>query len=113
MITKERERAHYLLNRAIELGDIVRPELCQKCGGVSPDRALDGHHPDYSKPLDVEWLCRTCHMRTHYQTSSEESVLVAVKMDAKLAVAIKHHCAKQGITIRSFFTAALMEATNA
>lgn len=23
------------------------------------------HHPDYSKPLEVVWMCRPCHLAEH------------------------------------------------
>lgn len=26
---------------------------------------MQGHHPDYSKPLEVEWLCPRCHGARH------------------------------------------------
>lgn len=51
---------------AIERGHLVRPAACEKCRRVPP-LAKDGrsnihaHHADYSKPLDVEWLCAKCH----------------------------------------------------
>lgn len=41
-------------------GDLVKPELCA-CGG-SP---VKGHHADYSRPLDVEWVCEMCHRLRH------------------------------------------------
>ena len=28
-------------------------------------RQVHAHHPDYSKPLDVVWLCHKDHMREH------------------------------------------------
>jgi hypothetical protein len=34
------------------------PELCEGCN--KPVR-LEKHHPDYSKPLLVVWLCKPCH----------------------------------------------------
>jgi len=43
-------------------GALNAPEACQGCGLRT---ALDMHHPDYSKPLDVVWLCRKCHRRAH------------------------------------------------
>ncbi len=54
-------RAQSQLHRAIKRGDVIRPDGCQKCGGSIP-RA---HHDDYSKPLDVIWLCGACHSKRH------------------------------------------------
>lgn len=34
---------------------------CEKCG--DPESQM--HHDDYSKPLDVTWLCRPCHLELH------------------------------------------------
>ncbi len=34
---------------------------CAKCG----DAKSEMHHHDYSKPLEVEWLCRKCHLAEH------------------------------------------------
>ncbi len=35
---------------------------CLICGG---HENVQGHHKDYSKPLDVVWLCVKCHHRVH------------------------------------------------
>lgn len=47
--------AHVYLRR----GKLVR-EPC-RCG--DPNSQM--HHPDYDKPLQVEWLCRKCHLELH------------------------------------------------
>ncbi len=56
----ERARANEAIKRAVKSGRINRPVTCQKCG-VSGK--IEGHHPDYSKPLEVKWLCTKCHRR--------------------------------------------------
>lgn len=54
----ERVRARQILKNAIDRGKIPRPNKCSKCGKVCKPY---GHHIDYSKPLDVLWVCRACH----------------------------------------------------
>jgi len=43
-------------------GKITKPVLCQYCGTYDK---LHGHHRDYSRPLDVQWLCVPCHKQWH------------------------------------------------
>lgn len=46
------------LNKAVMYGRITRPKQCSKCDKHCKP---DAHHSDYSKPLQVIWLCRSCH----------------------------------------------------
>ncbi len=48
--------------RAIHRGELVR-QPCEVCGG----EPAEGHHEDYSKPLNVRWLCRLHHLRLHVE----------------------------------------------
>lgn len=43
---------------AVKKGILVKPKWCEVCNLVKP---LQGHHEDYSKPLEVIWLCTGCH----------------------------------------------------
>ncbi len=54
--------AHILLNNALKNGRIVGGTVCIKCGTAGK---LHGHHEDYFAPLDVLWLCRSCHGKRH------------------------------------------------
>ena len=58
----DHHRARILLHNAVTRGRIVKPKECQDCGAAT---RLDGHHPDYTKPLDVVWVCRPCHGKRH------------------------------------------------
>ena len=51
-------RAYNKLHYAQKLGLIIKPDKCEKCHKV---KVVQGHHPDYDNPLEVEWLCSKCH----------------------------------------------------
>lgn len=72
--SKEQRRANGLVARAVSTGALERPEVCSRCGqrceriGGLGDELVNGiqaHHSDYSRPLDVSWLCASCHRREH------------------------------------------------
>jgi hypothetical protein len=54
--------ARAAVNNAVQWGRIIKPTICETCKTTA---CLDGHHPDYSKPLDVVWLCKPCHATIH------------------------------------------------
>jgi hypothetical protein len=56
----EKGKAHRLIHNAIMSGDIFR-QPCEVCGKSK----AEAHHDDYSKPLDVRWLCKKHHARLH------------------------------------------------
>lgn len=55
-------RVRRVLKYAVSVGKIQR-QPCEVCGNPK----VDGHHDDYSKPLDVRWLCRKHHQEHHKQ----------------------------------------------
>ena len=59
---QEKRNAQHRLQRAVKAGKLTRPNHCERCS--IPGR-IDAHHTDYSKPLDVQWLCTSCHMTEH------------------------------------------------
>lgn len=61
----EKIRAQAAVHNALARGKLTKPEHCESCGRSLPKARLDGHHEDYSKPLDVDWLCRQCHVDRH------------------------------------------------
>jgi len=59
-------KARNSVNVAILSGKLNRPETCQKCGKPQTNGcAMEAHHPDYSQPMDVVWLCTSCHVQYH------------------------------------------------
>jgi hypothetical protein len=58
----ERRKASTMVGNAIRDGKLIPwpvcavPECCDK---------PEGHHPDYSRPLDVVWLCDAHHKQAH------------------------------------------------
>lgn len=61
---KKRQKvvARTLANWALVKGEINR-QPCEVCGS----KTAEMHHDDYSKPLDVRWLCFKHHTELHVQ----------------------------------------------
>ena len=76
--TKASDRAQNILEKAIQKGKVTRKEACEFCGssGVFSNgrTAIQGHHCDYNKPLDVIWLCQRCHHDWHKINKAKEVV---------------------------------------
>jgi hypothetical protein len=58
---REKTKAQNRLNYAIRKGRMARLP-CEVCG---TRERVHAHHHDYSKPLDVRWLCLQCHKDAH------------------------------------------------
>ena len=58
-----RKAASTILGSALKRGKVTKPPICQV-----PDcteTKLEGHHPDYDRPLLVIWLCNKHHRECH------------------------------------------------
>jgi len=73
------------VHTAISSGKLTRPEKCEICGSkgkppitnchnpwtgepmedIQPKQPIVAHHEDYEKPLDVIFVCRSCHYKIH------------------------------------------------
>jgi hypothetical protein len=58
----EQYKAQTYLNNALRDGRIERPDYCSECG---KEKRVVGHQTDYLKPLDVIWMCQSCHKKWH------------------------------------------------
>jgi len=57
---KLRSKAVNESNKATRIGNLV-PQPCIVCG----KEQVEGHHSDYTKPLDTDWLCLKHHTLWH------------------------------------------------
>ena len=66
---KDKTLAESKLDYAIKNGIVIRPDCCSVCGVPCKPQ---GHHFDYSKPLDVIWVCSKCHSEIHKKIRDEK-----------------------------------------
>lgn len=59
---REKYLAHKAVENALKKGTLVR-QACE-CGC---DRKAQAHHEDYSKPLEIRWLCVQAHKARHVE----------------------------------------------
>ena len=62
--------ARRIIFMALKAKMIERPEFCSSC---MKEEKLEGHHPDYNKPLEVIWLCVPCHRDLHKKLRGEKN----------------------------------------
>ena len=56
----DKYRARSAVSAAVRDGRLIK-KPCRDCG----EATTEAHHEDYSRPLDVIWLCRPCHRAEH------------------------------------------------
>lgn len=59
---RHKVRARAQVRWQVYSNKITKPSNCEHCGSEAD---LEGHHHDYSKPLDVVWVCKACHWALH------------------------------------------------
>ena len=52
------------LNQYVKRGKILKPQICsiERC----TNNDIEAHHNDYTKPLEVQWLCREHHISIYH-----------------------------------------------
>lgn len=68
----ERNRVYQATWNAISRGKLKRPAQCEACGQLGKVQA---HHWDYSRPLDVQWLCMPCHRKADEERRANEQAV--------------------------------------
>lgn len=61
VIERAADRARHLTRRKIAAGELTLGP-CAMCGTAE---SVIAHHPDYSRPLEIISMCRSCHSRYH------------------------------------------------
>jgi len=54
--------SHVITGNAIRDGKLIQASECSVCKSTEK---IEGHHDDYTKPLEVRWLCEPCHKEWH------------------------------------------------
>lgn len=83
----QRIRANGLINARLRDGRLVRPTTCAKCHRPCKP---DSHHPDYSMPQRIAWLCRSCHMKCHHNPSFERGCISLCVDTGAIRAAFSH-----------------------
>lgn len=75
------ENARMATRAAIRAGRLTRPHVCSGCGCTDQERRIEAHHADYTRPLDVIWLCTSCHRYMDQQRREREALGVETKRE--------------------------------
>lgn len=76
---KEKARARSYANTYKRRG-LIPVEACE-CGAPGEEM----HHDDYSRPLDVRWFCRPCHLVYHEALRTQALLAAHPSLAARFA----------------------------
>lgn len=63
----EKHAAHVEVRKAIAAGILTKPDRCELAHLGGCNGRLEAHHHDYTRPLEVRWLCVSHHQSRHYK----------------------------------------------
>jgi hypothetical protein len=63
----EKIAANTILNNRVRDKKVWKPHYCEVCS--RDDTVIHGHHHDYAQPLNVIWVCPSCHVALHNRES--------------------------------------------
>lgn len=86
----QQDAARQYVYQAIKNNELTRAKRCEWCGS---ELSIEGHHPDYAKPLVIIWLCRSCHSTLH---SSIRKALSTAKKNSRAGIVKTDKKAKSG-----------------
>lgn len=66
-VRQKEAKARYAVSNAVRDGKLERTP-CMVCGAEK----VEGHHPDYDRPLDVVWLCNKHHRAAHALVANDD-----------------------------------------
>lgn len=78
LVDQEKHAARSAASRAKASGKLVPPQNCEACDRRL--RRLYMHHADYSKPLDVMWMCARCHGKAEHRIGTYRTARSIRKM---------------------------------
>jgi hypothetical protein len=78
--------ARRAVHRALASGQLVKGP-CEVCG---TEEGVEAHHADYSRPLDVTWLCIQHHAERHGRVFSTEGIAAMAETGRPRKVVDRH-----------------------
>lgn len=62
ILNPEKHQCRWRTHHLVKAGKIQKPSKCSDCNRSA---RVEAHHPDYSNPRIVIWLCKKCHCKIH------------------------------------------------
>jgi hypothetical protein len=121
-----KRQARMMVFDAVQSGELVRPDVCEACDCKHEN--MQAHHTDYGQPLNVMWVCPTCHARIHadighplnpvnYEQTLMQSIKTRItyaKVEFTLPVEnyliIKNRAEKKGMKVEEEISRSLIRA---